>query len=119
MKSVFIHRDPIFVGHALSLLTEAGIRAFIRNEVSHNLMGASIAGPLLAFSPDLCVLDEGDWPRAMELINASMLGHAAPRPDPAADWNCAACGEKVPSSFGQCWACEAVRSDAPAGSITP
>ncbi len=119
MKSVLIHRDSVLVGHALSLLTEAGIPAFIRNEVSHNLMGASIAGPLLAFSPDLCVLDEADWTRAMELLNASMVARSTPQPDPADDWTCAACGEKVPSSFDQCWACETVRADAPVDSTMP
>ena len=106
MKSVFVHRDPVLVGHALSILTEAGIAAFIRNEASHNILGASIIGPLMAFDPDLCVSDDEDWEPAIELLKSSMIIR---RGNVASEWKCTSCGELVPGAFGQCWACETMK----------
>jgi hypothetical protein len=109
MKSVFIHRDPVLVGHALSLLTEVGIPAFVRNEASHNLMGASIVGTLMAFDPDLCVINDADWERAVELLKTSLIIRRPATSDTSCDWSCPACGQQVPEGFDQCWACETTR----------
>ncbi len=108
MKEVYNDRDQIRVGQAKSLLESAGISCFVRNETSGALIGASIAGVLRQFDPELCVAFDQDYPQAHEIIKQWLDGqkvHAGGEND-AADWICPGCGETVPGSFGECWACQ-------------
>ncbi len=101
MIEVFSHADSAIVGFYRSLLEEAGIRTFFRNEF---VSGAEIVAPV--FYPAICILDEADEERALEIVRSQKLPQAASGPD----WVCAACGETVPGNFDLCWNCSASES---------
>jgi len=107
MKEIFSHADSMRIGHAKSILEAEGIACFIRNEVSHNLIGGSLVGQLKLFDPVLCLADDDDYSRAMELLDHSANGRGNHYLGP--DWTCAACGQSVPGSFGECWSCHTMR----------
>ena len=98
MIEVFSHADTATVGFYRSLLEEAGIRTFTRND---NVSGAEVMVPV--FYPALCVLAEEDEERALEIIKKARVPDAVTGPDRP----CPACGEMVPAEFAQCWSCSA------------
>ena len=104
MKEVYVHSDSMRVGHAKSLLEAEGMICFIQNELSHNLVGGSLVGPLKIFDPILCVADDADYPRAMELIQD--WDRKLSESSPMADWKCPNCGQSVPGNFQECWSCQ-------------
>jgi hypothetical protein len=99
MKEVYTDHDLARLGYFKTVLDEAGIANLIRHESLYNL-----AVPF-AVMPSLCVRDDGDYDRALELLRS----HAESPPVSGADWACASCGEAVPASFDSCWKCGAVR----------
>ncbi len=101
MKVVFTHFDSARVGLCKSLLDEAGITTFIRNEASGNLTSI----PVPVFYPALCVVNDADFDRARGLIAAQI----APVVSTGADWICPHCQSRVPAGFAQCWNCERER----------
>lgn len=102
MRTVMIDSHSARIGHAKSILESDGIPCFVHNELSHAYRGGSIVGPLKIFDPELKVVNDDDYPRAMELLEELM--HHGPA---GSDWKCPACGEMVPGSMGECWACQA------------
>ncbi len=96
MKKVYTHQNPMIVGNARGLLEAAGIEVVLRNEYAQ---GAS--GELAVFEtwPELWVVEERDYPRAVALLQGLRAGSAEP------DWVCGACGETNPDSFETCWHC--------------
>lgn len=101
MKEVFGSRDGAMVGHYQSILLEAGIPSFIRNE--HAAALSELQGP--AFYPVLCV-DEEHYEEAMNLLRPYY--EAQRTLAPSADWKCPQCGEMVPGAFECCWNCQYV-----------
>jgi len=102
MKDVFVNQDHVRVGYYKSVLDEAGIASFVRNESTNNPL-AKMPAPL--FFPVLCVINDDDYDRAMEILGAI---HNAP-PSEATVWNCPKCNEEVPGNFDSCWKCGEVR----------
>ena len=82
-----------------SILEEAGIHTFVRNE---NLSGTE--GMIHIFQPALCVVDDTDETRARELIEQAKLSED---PGDGPNLTCTACGEENPSNFTTCWNCSA------------
>lgn len=105
MKEIFSDPDYTRVGYFESVLKEAGIRCYIQNAFTHNLL-TGIPSPL--FYPKLCIIDDGDFDAALDLLNP-LHQRDMPGAVPIADWNCPHCGESVPAGFDQCWKCDAVR----------
>lgn len=103
MKEIYTHHDFTRVGFLRSVLEEARIPCFIRNEHTHAVFNG-IPSPI--FYPVLCVTDDDDFDRAMQLVEE----HRIPEINFLADWKCASCGEEVPGEFDSCWNCEALRS---------
>ena len=102
MKEIFVHPDLTQMAHCRSILEDAGIECFIRNEDTHDL----IAGlPDLMRQPSLCVTNDADAERARELLRE----FESVEKDGATDWKCPQCGETVPGNFGSCWKCDALR----------
>lgn len=99
MIEVYSNADSARVGFYRSLLEDAGIRTYFRNEF---VSGAEVVVPV--FYPAICVLDPEDEARALELIRSQDAPEFASK---AADWKCDACGENVPGEFAQCWNCSA------------
>ncbi|HEY0946462.1 MAG TPA: DUF2007 domain-containing protein [Opitutaceae bacterium] len=100
MKEIFVDRDYTRVGYLQSQLDAAGIAAFIQNQHTHNSMAEL---PLPIFWPRLCVVDDADLPRALQIVAA--FRHAAAGPG-GPDVTCAHCRALVPADFEICWSCE-------------
>src|SRR5579871_5790785 len=117
MKEVFSSPDGALMGFYESLLDEADIPYFVRNDAAQQTGAAGLVTPILPlpdFWPTLCVLNDDDHDRAKELIRAA---REAP-PITAEDWKCPACGETVPANFTSCWNCGA-DSPAPETGVAP
>ena len=100
MREVFVHQDTARVGHYKSILDANDIPNFIRNELSNNSLADM---PAAIFFPTLCVVDDADYERALEILR-----HVhKPEPNDAPDWKCGGCGEEVPGTFQHCWKCGA------------
>jgi hypothetical protein len=98
MRDIFVNQDYTKVGHYKSLLESASIPCFIRNGISHNSV-TELPSPLLF--PALCVENDDDYDRAMELLKAVHK----PAESNAPDWKCPNCNETVPGTFDSCWSC--------------
>lgn len=94
------------VGHYQSILQQAGIPSFIRNE--HAAALSELQGP--AFYPVLCV-DEENYEVAMELLQPYY--QQARQEVEAVDWTCPQCGETVPGTFEICWNCQYTKEATP------
>jgi hypothetical protein len=107
MKEVFVHHDPSLVGLKKSILEEAGIDCFIRNEDTSGTLGAGALGLVLspAFEPALCIVDDERYEEAMALVGDAKV----PPPLAGTDWRCPKCGEMVPGNFDTCWNCSTTR----------
>ncbi len=101
MKEVFNHQDPARVGYYKTILEEAGIVCFIRNQFADGSAFGSVALP--QFNPALCVMKDADYANARLLLNA----HEFPEKLEGADWVCPRCGEEVPGELDTCWNCQA------------
>jgi hypothetical protein len=103
MREVFVNQDHARVGFYKSVLDEAGIPNFVRNEMANNI--TEMPSPL--FFPALCVMNDEDYDQAMSLLGEIYYG----QPAETADWVCPKCGEEVPGTFDSCWQCNTPRAE--------
>ncbi|HTD87152.1 MAG TPA: DUF2007 domain-containing protein, partial [Candidatus Binatia bacterium] len=95
MKRVFTSQNSAEVGFLKSVLEDAGIDCFMRNE--------SQAYQTLAFTPELWVSNDEDLGKAEELCKGWR-----PQAEPQLKrWRCEKCGEELEGQFGTCWKCAA------------
>ncbi|HKO93732.1 MAG TPA: DUF2007 domain-containing protein [Polyangiaceae bacterium] len=80
------------------------IETYVNNEASQGML-ADIASS----QPDVCLLDEQDWERAMVVVRQF---EAAQRRSNPGVLICAACKEESPANFELCWRCRNPLSDA-------
>jgi hypothetical protein len=73
------------------------IETYVNNEASQGML-ADIASS----QPDVCLLDEQDWERAMVVVRQFA---AAQQRDDKGVLICPACKEESPSNFELCWRC--------------
>jgi hypothetical protein len=108
MKEIFRNADSAWVGLYQSILGDAEIPTFVYNLSALQLPAAGLAVaffPLPLFFPTLCVVDDGDYEDAMQILRSvpeAGLTEAEP-------WTCGVCGEEAPGNFTRCWKCEAAR----------
>ena len=100
MKEVFSDPDSTRVAFYKTILDQAQITNFLRNEFAAN----SLAVPTPDMFEALCV-EDADYDAAMILVHDAQN---APQTS-SADWRCLECGESVPGNFSACWKCEAAR----------
>ena len=99
MIEIFRKQDATTVGLLQNLLESEGISTYFRNEyVSTN----GIALP--DFTPALCILNEADVERAVELIRTYI---ESSRDESSEELTCPECGESSPGTFAACWNCGA------------
>jgi hypothetical protein len=111
MKELFRERDLTQVGYCQSILEAEGIPTVIRNE---SLTGLT-EFPIPDFFPALCVVDEADYDRAIQVLRERLARDEA---ESGEEIPCAACGEVNPANFEVCWSCGgAVREQAGGGSL--
>lgn len=101
MKEIFVNQDHARVGFYKSVLEEAGIANFVRNDLANNIV--QLPSPI--FFPTLCVVHDEDYDEAMRIVGAIYYA----QPPPAPDWPCPKCNEEVPGTFDSCWKCGALR----------
>ena len=105
MKEVYRSNDGVMLSLYQSVLDDAEIPNFVRNESSQQAVVGGLATailPLPDFWPALCVVNDEDYDEALELLRAV---RDTP-PTTEADWKCPNCGEMVPGNFTSCWNCE-------------
>jgi hypothetical protein len=112
MREIFTHQDYTRVGYYKSILDDAGIHNFIRNEHVHNTMTQIVNKVYL---PTLCVAVDEDYDRAMQILSAM---HNPP-PCETPDWCCPKCAESVPGNFDLCWKCGEPRNPLASGQDAP
>lgn len=109
MREVFVNQDDARVGFYKSVLDEAGIPNFIRNQYSNNsIAGLPVPSPL--FFPTLCVTHDEDYEEAIRILREI---HDAPAQ--TVPWRCPDCNDEVPGTFDSCWQCGALRPGLPGG----
>jgi hypothetical protein len=96
MREVYASLNSAAVSVRQTLLEEAGIQTFVRNDNLSRSVNAFIG----FFQPALCVVDDAKYSEAMQLI------HNMDHQELGSDWLCPNCKEMVPSSFESCWNCE-------------
>ena len=94
---VFAHSNGLLVSHLHNLLSTAGIPAELRNMT---LGGGAGELPLGECEPQVWVAPH-NVERARWLIQQSLEGAE----QPAADWTCPGCGERLEGAFDACWQC--------------
>lgn len=111
MKQVFVHQNATMVGFKKSILEEAGIDCFIRNENTSATFGAGAFGLVQSplFDPALCIVDDARYDEAMSLLTNT----AEPSLEARADWRCPKCGESIPGNFDTCWNCSSNAPESP------
>src|SRR4051794_16589930 len=102
MREVFVHQDHARVGFYKSILDQADIPNFVRNELSNNSL-SELPSPI--FFPALCVVNGEDYDRAMQILRE--ISETPPAQTP--EWRCQSCSEEVPGTFDSCWSCGKVR----------
>ena len=95
MLEVFRHWDTATVGLVNSLLKEAGVQTVLRNWEGSNIVEV----PIPVIYPNICVLNDEDYARAKEMIEAFMNGPTAE----GQEWVC--CGESISQQLSECWNC--------------
>ena len=101
MREIFVNQDHARVGFYKSILDDAGIPNFVRNENANNI--TEMPSPL--FFPALCVVHDEDYDRALEVLREIYYAPDSVSPD----WQCPKCSEDVPGNFGSCWKCDTAR----------
>lgn len=104
MKEVFRHSNAGFVNLRQSVLESAGIPTFVRNlNTQQALVGDPLTAlfPIPEFWPTLCVVDDNDYARAMEVLRDARHPEASSLPE----WHCPQCHEAIPGHFEVCWKC--------------
>ncbi len=103
MRGVFAHRDLAAVDLRRSILEQAGITCFVRNETTSASLGAAALGLVFMpqFHPELCVVDDARVDEARALLDSLQAGSDASRPA----WTCPVCGEVIAPEFDTCWQC--------------
>jgi hypothetical protein len=102
MRKIYENAEFTRVGHYQSILESEGIGTHLKN-----LMTSGLAGdiPFDQVFPELWVVDDADYERALEILQQYRSENS--RPDPS--WTCPACGEENAGTFGECWNCQATR----------
>ena len=98
--------DPLLVGHLEEVLRDHGVGCVVRNRY---LSGGAGELPPTELWPELWV-EDADYARARDILRDVL-----PDGEPAADWSCPGCGERIEGQFGACWHCGTA---APSGSGT-
>jgi hypothetical protein len=98
MKEVFQNADSALVGLYQSILENAGISTFVHNVGPQQL--------IVDVVPTLSVLNDVDYDQAISILGDLRDTEVSGK----SEWNCPACGEKVPGNFTSCWKCQTERN---------
>jgi hypothetical protein len=106
MQHFYYHPSRFQVYQVKSLLDDAGIPCFIKNEFIQGAMGE--VSPLDC-EPEVWLID-GEWEqKAKQILSGFEIEQAQIGKGDKNDWFCHACGEKNESQFAICWQCQKAR----------
>ena len=100
MKELYRHKDHSTVAYYKSILESEGIAMMLRNE--HTTMAGLSEIPIPEFFPNICVMNDEDYPRAWKILKQTMESNSK---NSEIDVTCAACGEINPGNFDMCFSC--------------
>ena len=103
MRDLITSIDSTRLGFFKSILDEAEIACFIRNETTAQLTNIFI-GPL---QPTLCLVNDHDYEQASALLRP----HQTEGTCAAEEWLCPPCKESNPASFELCWKCQTAQHE--------
>jgi len=97
MKMVYSNESAFLANNVKNLLQAEEIESFIKNEFAPGAIGE-----ISAFDawPEVWILEDADFERAIKLIQSSQHNEDNP------DWVCPACLEENCASFEVCWNCQ-------------
>lgn len=97
MKIVYTNENNFLVSNIKNLIEAQGIEVFVKNEYAQGAIGE-----ISAFDswPELWIVNDSDFERAMTIVNLSQTSKSAP------EWQCGGCSEKNDASFEVCWNCQ-------------
>jgi len=70
MKELYRHKDHSTVAYYKSILESEGIAMMLRNE--HTTMAGLSEIPIPEFFPNICVMNDEDYPRAWKILKRTM-----------------------------------------------
>ena len=97
MKKITSASSIIEIAHYRNLLTSEGIDSFVRNEHLGSIVGEM---PFQEVWPELWVVNDLDYDRALQLIDESISEES-----PSDSWRCRKCGTENEGQFAACWNC--------------
>jgi hypothetical protein len=101
MKELFRERDFTRVGLYQNMLEAEGIPTVVLNENAETM---TTLVPIPVFFPTLCVVNDEDYDRAVEVLESNAVNSARQSQQPRV---CPACKETNPGNFETCWSCGA------------
>ena len=107
MKELYRHKDHSTVAYYRSILESEGIPTMLRNE--HTTMAGLSDIPIPEFYPNICVMNDEDYPKAWEIMKRIMETNSV---DSEVDVSCLSCSEINPGNFDICFSCGESLDDA-------
>ena len=97
MKKLTSSESLVTINHFKNVLASEGIASQIRNEFLGGIAGEM---PVDQVWPELWVVNDLDYDRAKQLIDAAIIEESPREP-----WQCRRCGEENEGQFAVCWIC--------------
>jgi hypothetical protein len=88
----------VTINHYKNLLESEGIPAFLKNEHLASIVGEM---PFQDVWPQLWIVNDLDYDRALQLIDTEKLAAESP----TTPWRCRHCGTENEGQFSACWNC--------------
>ena len=98
MKKLTSADSLVTISHYKNLLESEGIPAFLKNEHLGSIVGDM---PFQEVWPQLWVMNDLDYDRALQLIDADRITDESPK----LPWRCRKCGTENEGQFAACWQC--------------
>lgn len=102
MKKVYSCDNSMLAVRVQSLLEPEGIDSLIKNQ---NLSGAMGELPINECWPEVWIMDDNDYDRAINIIDACLTENITN----TSPWLCS-CGETIEGQFSACWKCGVERA---------
>lgn len=100
IKAIYSSEHLFLVNHMKELIESYGIECLIKNSY---LAGGAGELPPTETWPRLYVLNDEDFARAMQLVEAELARMKTVSDN--GNWQCPHCGEDVDANFVLCWNC--------------
>ncbi len=98
MKKLTSVDSLVTISHYKNLLESEGIPAFLKNEHLGSIVGEM---PFQEVWPQLWIVNDLDYDRALQLIDAKKIADESPK----MPWCCRKCGTENEGQFSACWQC--------------